>query len=304
MSKFDKLLEYKRMNEHDRINYEFELTNELTANINSECCQFYKTPLMKAVDHGYLKMVRLLLSAGANPNLQTRVTLCTALHFAIYEISYNDRHSTEIIQILLEHGANPNLPDDKGNTPLLNAVRILTGKKAVDTVYLLLKYKANPNFQNIKTDYALLIASNKNDDSNVGIIRALLEYAANPILLDNTNTSFLTYYNSKYIIQIINVLLELDIKITIINRIPSTTESLYIMLYEQKQKIKHTNNIINEYCRISINKSNKIDSCEQIIKEQNDKIKEQNDKIKELEEQNKNKIELFNHIIKYICSTK
>lgn len=58
--------------------------------------------LSNAVSRGYLDVARLLLDAGANPNIETE-RIFPALHYAIRR----DKGVTEMTCLLLEYGANP-----------------------------------------------------------------------------------------------------------------------------------------------------------------------------------------------------
>jgi ankyrin repeat protein len=70
-----------------------------------------KTPLHVAVERGYVHLVNLLLSAGANPNvkdIQARTPLMEAV----------EKHSVAMVKALLEAKADPNAQDGGGTTAL------------------------------------------------------------------------------------------------------------------------------------------------------------------------------------------
>jgi ankyrin repeat protein len=100
-----------------------------------------ETPLMSAAQRGDAKMVSLLLSSGASPDLSTQAndqTLAggfTALHLAAHN------GHTEVIATLLEEHANPNLADGAGVTPLMLACKI----GAKDAAEVLLQKDARPD---------------------------------------------------------------------------------------------------------------------------------------------------------------
>jgi len=144
-TKLHYLLRYQQKTKQECADYEFELTKELTNDINSRNENQW-TPLMLAARNGYVKMVRRLLSAGADPNLQ-EILGWTALLLAA-SVSKTDS-SNEIVQLLLEHGANPNLQNKMGTSALSFAIKSLNKESTIETVKLLLEYKADPNLQNI-----------------------------------------------------------------------------------------------------------------------------------------------------------
>jgi ankyrin repeat protein len=105
-----------------------------------------RTLLLAAIGNGYIDVIQMLLSAGADPNQKSSrgdvpiIEACdkynpsiemiqlliengakldeqnyggkTALHISAAENQF------EVVKLLLSHGANPNVQDDDGNTPL------------------------------------------------------------------------------------------------------------------------------------------------------------------------------------------
>lgn len=72
-------------------------------------------PLKIAVVRQDLLIVRDLLAAGADPNIQGEDD-CTPLHHAAV------RESKEIVRLLLAHGASTSIRDFQGSTPVDYAV--------------------------------------------------------------------------------------------------------------------------------------------------------------------------------------
>jgi hypothetical protein len=105
---------------------------------------FGQTPLIAAVLRDRIEAAELLLEAGADPDARTR-SGAVALHFA---------KDVETARLLLEAGADPGLADSRGATPLMGA--ILLGD--VGLIELLLEHGADPNATDQDGRSALLYA--------------------------------------------------------------------------------------------------------------------------------------------------
>lgn len=91
------------------------------------------TPLMYAALFGDADSVRLLLEAGADPNIRNEVG-ATALMWAVDDLDKT--------RLLIRSGADVNARSDDGRTPTLVAA---ARPGSYDVVKLLLDYKANPS---------------------------------------------------------------------------------------------------------------------------------------------------------------
>ena len=67
-------------------------------------------PLAKAIDKGNMKIIRIVLQSGTNPNSYAEGTL-SPLNRAIF------KNKIEIMTLLIENGADVNLVDGKKWTP-------------------------------------------------------------------------------------------------------------------------------------------------------------------------------------------
>ena len=118
---------------------------------------FVKNPsdktLAKAVREANIRMVRLSLNGGANPNVRTS-TGGTPLHRAAA------RGLVDIARLLLEYETDVNAPNSKSITPL----HLAAGNGHVEMVELLIDYDAN--------------ISPKNDDGQTPLAMALQGFAA------------------------------------------------------------------------------------------------------------------------------
>ncbi|MGE0495412.1 MAG: ankyrin repeat domain-containing protein [Vulcanimicrobiota bacterium] len=106
-----------------------------------------RTALLLAATTGNLKMLQLLVEAGADRDAVDHHGL-SALHLAA-----SNRH-TPACRYLLEQGANPNLPEKAGNTPLHLAAR--AGNE--ETVKELLLGGAKPALENERKQTAMQLA--------------------------------------------------------------------------------------------------------------------------------------------------
>ena len=111
------------------------------------------TALVAASSEGRLKDVKLLLDAGANPNLSGGDDLGTAL------VAAAGHGHLEIMELLLEHWADPNIPGGFHEYPLLAAVGwecfqdyndINIAVTRIQMVRILLNAGADPTVQTTK----------------------------------------------------------------------------------------------------------------------------------------------------------
>jgi len=90
---------------------EIEESKEFTLDAEDEAGN---TPLIFAINNGYIEIVRLLLEAKANPEIANE-TGGRPLTVAAF------KGDTDIIDLLLKAGANPQAPNEQtGKTPLIN----------------------------------------------------------------------------------------------------------------------------------------------------------------------------------------
>ena len=73
------------------------------------------TPLMRACFRGNLKLARLLIEKGANPNARTRYGFTPLIYAA-------SSGNAAVAKLLLEHGAEVNVTVGQGESPLMEAV--------------------------------------------------------------------------------------------------------------------------------------------------------------------------------------
>jgi ankyrin repeat protein len=126
------------------------LENGAEANCITECG---KSPLMLAAMYGHQDTLKILLGAGADPNLggdeQFEVGQTALMYIAS---GYWANNRAEVIRFLVEHGANINHQDAKGRTALM-----LAGDFA-DSVTALLEAGADPDILDNEGNTALMKA--------------------------------------------------------------------------------------------------------------------------------------------------
>ncbi len=123
-----------------------------------------RTALDIAVDLRSAELVRVLLSAKADPNARSPYDW-TPL------ISASQRDNLEIVKLLLKHGAKPNLRNVHGNTAIIFAANV----DRVEIVEALIKGGADLNGGTGET--ALIIAAQRGSEKSV---KLLLEKGADP----------------------------------------------------------------------------------------------------------------------------
>ena len=94
-----------------------------------------KTPLMKAVEKGYIKTTFNLLLFGSNPNLQDEGTGDTALHLAV------DKCDILIVKTLLIFNADPTIRNKQNETPL-DVAKAIKEEKTTPSIKKALKLTA------------------------------------------------------------------------------------------------------------------------------------------------------------------
>jgi len=129
--------------------------------VNAQNSHDGTTPLFSAVASGRVKIIQMLLAAGADANVKDNKGR-TILNYAI-------KTSPEIMQALLAAGTKPNTEDAEGRTPLSYAAQ----RDSTEVVKLLLAAKADPNLGTL--DAPLLCAIH---EKNAATAEALLQSGA------------------------------------------------------------------------------------------------------------------------------
>ena len=141
------------------------------------------TPMGEAAAKGFNEVIRILLDAGADPNLESDEApdhwdgygAKAPLHIA------TERGHLKTIQVLMQGGADPNQPDkESGYTPLHYAAEEKVEEDDnEDVARALLEGGADPNKVNRKGETPLNLAA---FDSHDKVAKVLLEKGADPNL--------------------------------------------------------------------------------------------------------------------------
>lgn len=107
-------------------------------------------PLYRAVQKSQMQMMKDLIKAGADVNIQcaagkgsqlSSIEGVTALHYAVKE------NLADYVEHLLQNGANPNIQDAKGNTAL-HLLSLTRKKNYIKIATALLEHGASPDITN------------------------------------------------------------------------------------------------------------------------------------------------------------
>jgi len=187
------------------------------------------SPLDEAAWTGSLDTAAILLAHGAHLNAPDTQTGATPLNEAAY------RGSAKVVQFLLQLQADPEIPDNRGYTPLDNAVRM--GKE--DAAIILLESKARPSprlFENaVKKDESRVVeiliqngvpANALNLAASAGSVRTvnlLLDHHADPNMSDPNGSTPLEDAALKGFDAIAAALLDHGAQVNQINSASGTT---------------------------------------------------------------------------------
>lgn len=139
------------------------------------------SPLRTAVFAGNTDLVKKLLDAGAEVNLEGEAVIASAVAGV---------NTSETLPILLAAGADPNAAYPDGTSGLMYAVQQVTSRQNMEVVNMLLKAGANPRAQNNDGETALMYAVKY---GSTQYVKALLEAGADPNIKNHYGATALMY---------------------------------------------------------------------------------------------------------------
>lgn len=112
-----------------------------------------------------IEMFRLLLERGADPNLHGDALLASAVY----------QNNIELTRLLLENGADPNIGYKYGSIPLLKAVE----QRGIGIIKVLLKSGADVNVTDKTGKTPLMAAASRGKENDKDIVELLVKNGAN-----------------------------------------------------------------------------------------------------------------------------
>ncbi len=189
------LLKYAESGDADRV----DILLKIKADPNT-CDDSFRIPvLIEASIRGHVDVVRLLLNAQANPDIEDHLGRLAL-------VSASGCGHTDVVHLLIDAHANVDDPQGlEGYTPLMCAA----ARGRIKVVEALIEAKADPNIKTLHGNTALMLASQGHKEYPIlpsspflAIIRVLVAAGANLWLKnDNEMTVFMTILHDKNLLS-------------------------------------------------------------------------------------------------------
>ena len=153
------------------------IDNGVDVNFKAEGNGTYPSALAWAFSERRLDIIKMLLNAGADPNLSFdgeilkdhKIYDIHGVTIAFWAVRSDKPIDLDILKLLIEKGANVNKADSMGNTPLLEACE--RGK--LESVKILLAHGANPNQANLIAEKPLDLAIKSGNKELIDLLMPL-----------------------------------------------------------------------------------------------------------------------------------
>ncbi|XP_043472531.1 uncharacterized protein LOC122505130 [Leptopilina heterotoma] len=176
------------------------------------------SPLHLAATFEHPRLVKLLLEAGADVNLQTEDYHHTPLHFAATAAQ------PAVVKFLLDHGADPSKTSTSGELPLKTALKIHSGpihvflsitpsvfEELVKVTDMLIQYSNSKSKEDLLIDYAAGIRVSSSINNSKPKSKRLISAVGDSVFRPEIVRSIFNYLSEKEIIKISEIfLLECD----------------------------------------------------------------------------------------------
>jgi ankyrin repeat protein len=166
-------------------------------NINIKTINVGRTPLINACCNSNLELVKLLLSKGADPNIQDTY-FNTPLIYVCND--YENDNTKNIVKMLIESGSNLDIQDYYGKTALMLSVEYGN----YDICKMLIESGSNINICDLEKRSSLMIAC---EYFHENIIQLLLENGANPDLSTDDGKTALLFVTEKESEEMVSLIL-------------------------------------------------------------------------------------------------
>ncbi len=166
------------------------------ADINIQSDKYGNTALIRAVIEGHTDIVKLLITAGADVNIQDKYDN-TALIWAVI------KDHTDIVKLLIAAGTNINAKNNNGNTALILVPAAKNGHQNI--VGLLIAAGADVNIQNKYGDTVLMWAVRKGHKE---IVKLLISAGTDINIQNKDGDTALSIARKMGYTKIISLLLE------------------------------------------------------------------------------------------------
>jgi ankyrin repeat protein len=163
------------------------------------------TPVVAAVDACQLEVLRVLIEAGADPNIPARADIMDVSPLIMAIVKYEGREELEqVVKLLIGGGADVNWQDERSGITALMFCANLGSADLEKVTRLLIQAGLDPDVQNHVGETALHKIV---EVGNLGVAKLLIEAGADVNLIDNTGRTVCFYAAQSGLAELIDLLL-------------------------------------------------------------------------------------------------